>query len=223
MIIALLNQKGGVGKTTLALNLAAAAHLARKRTLLVDLDQQGSALDWYAARADQPESALSGLSTVKLDRVVSARQFRELADGYDVVILDGPARLGEITRAAAIAADLVVIPVQPGPFDLWAGNETLASLDQADNIRAEFDHGPVRRVWVVNRASTGTVLARQAPEVLKTAGTVAPVVVHQRIAFASSAAVGESVLTTDPGSPAAEEIRKLYAYLMRRRSRRRAA
>ncbi len=210
MIIALLNQKGGVGKTTLALNLASAAHLAGKRTLLVDLDRQGSALDWYAARSERPESKLAGLVTVKLDRVVSARQFAELGAGYDVLVLDGPARLGELTRSAAIAADLVVIPVQPGPFDLWAGGETLASLDQADAIRAELGRPPVTRTWVVNRASTGTKLARQAPAVLATAGAVAPTVVHQRIAFASSAAIGESVLTTDPDSPAAREVLGLY-------------
>ena len=213
MIIALLNQKGGVGKTTLALNLAAAAHLDRKRTLLVDLDRQGSALDWYAARAERPESLLAGLVTVKLDRVVSARQFYELADGYDVVVLDGPARLGELTRSAAIAADVVIIPVQPGPFDLWAGNETLASLNQADDIRAEFGRGPVQRLWVINRASAGTILARQAPSVLATAGEVASTVIHQRIAFASSAAIGESVLTVSPDSSAAREIRELYQRL----------
>jgi len=214
MIIALLNQKGGVGKTTLALNLAAAAHLDGRRALLVDLDSQGSALDWYAARSDRPDSPLSGLITVKLDRVVSAHQFAQLANSYDVVVLDGPARLGELTRSAAIAADLVAIPVQPGPFDLWAGGETLASLDQADAIRRELGRGPIGRVWVINRASTGTKLARQAPEVLATAGAVAPTIIHQRIAFASSAAIGESVLTTEPDGPAASEVLSLYRDLV---------
>ena len=64
-VISVILPKGGVGKTTLALNVAAAAHLAGKNTLLVDLDQQGSALDWYAARANRPDSKLAGLSTVK--------------------------------------------------------------------------------------------------------------------------------------------------------------
>jgi len=112
LTIAVLNQKGGVGKTTLATNLAAAAHLGRKRTLLIDLDQQGSALDWYNAR--QEGSKLAGLATVKFDRALSLPKYREIASGFDVVVLDGPPRLGTLTRSAAVLADIVVMPVRPG-------------------------------------------------------------------------------------------------------------
>lgn len=115
LTIAVLNQKGGVGKTTIATNLAAAAWLDGRRTLLIDLDRQGLALDWYAARAEG--SKLSGLAAVKVDKALAVPRFREITVGYDVVILDGPPRLGDVTRSAAVAADTVLVPVQPGPFD----------------------------------------------------------------------------------------------------------
>src|SRR6266545_854620 len=102
--IAVLNQKGGVGKTTLATNLAAASHLKGRRTLLIDMDRQGSALDWSAARLEG--SKLAGLAVVKLDKALALPRFREITEGYEVVFLDGPPRLGDITRSAAVAADV---------------------------------------------------------------------------------------------------------------------
>jgi chromosome partitioning protein len=207
LTISVLNQKGGVGKTTLATNLAAAAHLEGKRTLIVDMDRQGSALDWSAARGEK--SKLTGLTVVKVDKALGVPRFREMSNGYEVIVLDGPPRIGDITRSAACAADVVVMPVQPGPFDLWAAAETLELLDAADSIRAEMGRPPARRVFVINRASTGTVLARQAPEALADYGEIAAVI-HQRIAFPEAATVGESVLTIDPDGAASQEIRQLF-------------
>lgn len=224
LTIAVLNQKGGVGKTTIATNLAAAAKLEGRRTLLVDLDRQGSALDWSAARREG--SKLVGLATVKADKALAIQRFREITDGYDVVVLDGPPRLGDVTRSAAVAADVVLVPIQPGPFDLWAAAETLEVLDEADAIRAELKRQPARRLFVVNRAGINTVLAREAPAAIATRGEVAEAVVHQRIAFAEAAATGESVLTTEPDGQAADEIRALYKTIAKPRPtgrRRRAA
>ncbi len=205
LTIAVLNQKGGAGKTTLSTNLAAAAHLGGARTLLIDLDAQGSALDWYAARGDG--SRLEGLSVVKNDRAFALPRFRELSRGCDVVVLDGPPRLGDVTRAAAVAADVVVIPLQASALDLWAVQQTLELLDAADAIRAELERPPLRRVFVLNRAIAGTTLARQTQAIpaLEFAGTV-----HQRVAFPEATATGESVLTREEGGAAAYEIRRLW-------------
>jgi chromosome partitioning protein len=211
LTVAVLPQKGGSGKTTLAINLAAAAHLDGDRALVVDMDRQASAFDWSAARQDG--SPLDGLAVVKADRSMALPRFKEIARGYDYVFLDGPPRLGDVTQSAAVAADVAVMPIQPGPFDFWAVAETLESLDQADPIREQLGRPPIRRVFVLNRASTNTRLAREAEAELSKAGAELAGVVHQRIAFPDSASRGESVLTSPATSLAADDIRRLWRRL----------
>ena len=126
------------------------------------------------------------------------------------MILDGPPKLGEMTRSAAVAADIVLIHVKPGPFDLWGSAQTLKLLDAADETRADLSRRPVRRLFVINRAHRSANLSREAASSLEGRVPVASVVIHQRVAFAEAAAIGESVLTTQPNSPAADEIRRLY-------------
>jgi chromosome partitioning protein len=205
LTIAVLTQKGGAGKTTLSTNLAAAAHLGGARTLLIDLDVQGSALDWGAARGEG--SRLDGLTVMKADRALGLPRFREMSQGYGAVFFDGPPRLDPITRNAAVAADVVLVPLQASALDLWAIRQTIDVLDEADAIRAELSRAPIRRAFVLNRAIAGTGLARQVEglpdlEILAT--------VHQRIAFPEAAAVGESVLTREGTGAAAFEIRRLW-------------
>ncbi len=215
--VAVLNQKGGVGKTTLAVNLGAAAHVDGRRTLIVDMDVQGSAAEWYTARAD--DSKLAGLVVVKMDKRLTVPKFRELATGYDFVVLDGPPRLDEVTCSAAVAADVVLIPVSPGPFDLWATSSTLATLDRADEIREQLNRGRVRRAFVVNRAEVGTTLTKETPEVLGEHGDVLEVIIHQRIAFKRSALIGESVVTAGGDQAAESEIKGLYRAIAGRRTK----
>jgi chromosome partitioning protein len=217
LTIAVLNQKGGVGKTTIATNLAAAAFLGRHRTLLLDLDQQGSSLDWFRAR--QPSSKIRGLVTVKFDKPITVPQYREVTKGFDLVVLDGPPRLGAVTRSAAAIADLVVIPVTPGPYDLWALDETLPLLSEADAIAEQLGRRPAPRLFLINGAIINTKLARHIPEPLAEQSTNAEtsrVVVHRRVAFPEAASIGETVLNTQPTGPAAAEIRQLFATLTRR-------
>ncbi|WP_437804552.1 ParA family partition ATPase [Sorangium sp. So ce693] len=210
MTLAVLNQKGGVGKTTLSVNLAAAAHIEGHRTLILDLDAQGSALDWAAVRGES--SKLEGLAVAKADRALTVARFRELSQGFGVVVLDGPPRLGDVTRAAALASDVVVIPLRPGPFDWWAASETMGLLDSADGIRTELGKPPVRRLFVLNALDSRTTIGRAAIEALSQYGEVAPTIAP-RVAFAEAAAAGEAVLTTAPDSAAAAEIRALWAAL----------
>jgi chromosome partitioning protein len=205
--IAVVNQKGGVGKSTLATNLAAVAHLKGLRTLIIDLDRQGSAFDWYSQRPEG--SQLEGLSVVKADKPLALSRFREISSSYDMVIIDGAAKAGDLTRSAAVAADLVLIPVQPGPFDLWGSAETLEVLESADEIRHELRRPRVRRLFVLNRVVPNTLLAKEAPGSFDSM-PVARTTIQQRTVFARAAALGESVVTFAPTSPAAEEIQRLF-------------
>lgn len=210
--IAVLNQKGGVGKSTVAQNLAAAAHLGGRRTLVLDLDRQGTTFDWYAARV--PDSKLRGLDVRKADRVWSLPQFEEMVAGFDVVVCDGPARLSDVSTAAAVAADVVLVPMRVGMAEWWAATETTAMLDAADNLRKVLGREPVRRLFLLNDAFKQVSDTARAIEALTETVELLPVVLHHRIAFSRSLGLGESVLTTEPDGAAANETRALYAHLL---------
>jgi len=206
LTIAVLNQKGGAGKTTCATNLAAAAHLSGKRTLLIDMDAQSSAFDWGNTRPEG--SRLEGLTVTKNDCAIRLPHFRELARGYDVIILDGPPRLGDVTRSAAIAADVVLIPMRASAFDMWACAETLKLLDSADGTREEIHKRPVRRVFALNSAVRRTGVLRAGERALAdhhVAGSLG-----HRVAFSEAVAAGESVLTLEEKGEAAREVRRLW-------------
>jgi chromosome partitioning protein len=130
-IISVLNQKGGVGKTTLTVHLATALARAGERVLLVDADPQGSALDWSAARAGDPLFPVAGLPKASLHKDLPA-----LAANYSAVLIDGPPRVYDVARSAIMASDLVLIPVQPSPYDVWAAKEIVDLLAEGVPLQA---------------------------------------------------------------------------------------
>jgi chromosome partitioning protein len=200
MIIAVLNQKGGVGKTTLAVHIAAALAMQGARVLLVDADPQGSARDWAAARTGAPLFPVVGL-----DRPTIHRDLPQLAKDYDHVIIDGPPRVTDLTRSAMLAARLVLIPVQPSPYDVWACAEVVDILKEASVFTEK-----VKSVIVINRKIVNTAIGRDVAEALATYDLpVLKTTIAQRIAFADAATSGSTVLETEPQSLAAHEIEAL--------------
>ena len=203
MIVALLNQKGGVGKTTLALHLAAHWAGQGRRVLLIDADPQGSALDWSVRR--NRESLPRRFGVIGLARDTLHREVPDLARSTDDIVIDGPPRVAALMRSALLAADLVLLPVQPSPFDGWAAAEMLNLLHEARTFR----DGPAAR-FVVNRCATRTVLARETAAGLADHDPPAlATTIGQRIAFAEAARTGRLACEIAKGNRAATEIASL--------------
>ncbi|MFG1230405.1 ParA family partition ATPase [Xanthobacter wiegelii] len=205
MIVALLNQKGGVGKTTLALHLAGAWASRGERVTVIDADPQSSALDWSQQRSREGLPRLFGV--VGLARDTLHREAPELARDADHVVIDGPPRVATLMRSAVLATDLVLIPVQPSPLDGWASAEMLALLGEARIYRPEL-----AARFVLNRCGARTVLARETAETLADHDpSVLATTVGQRVAFAMSAQSGRLVSELDADGPAAREVTALAA------------
>ncbi|MFZ5668591.1 MAG: ParA family partition ATPase [Pseudomonadota bacterium] len=205
MIVALLNQKGGVGKSTLALHLAGEWARKGRRVLLIDADPQGSALDWSQQRAREGLPRLFGVVGLARDTLHS--EAPELARDADYVVIDGPPRVAGLMRSALLAADLVLIPVQPSPFDGWASAEMLSLLGEARIYRPQL----AARL-VLNRCGARTIIARETAETLADHDPpVLTTTVGQRVAFADAARSGRLVSEINGHSPAAREITALCA------------
>jgi chromosome partitioning protein len=204
VIIAVVNQKGGAGKTTIALNLAAALSAEGKRVLLIDADPQQTAQDWAAVRQKPPPFQVVGLA-----KPVLHRDLPRLAADYDHVISDGAPRNYEVARSAIAAADVVLIPVQPSGADFWASRETVGLVKEAHGFKETQ-----KSVFVVSRKIGRTVLGRDITEALAEfeipilqAGTT------QRVLYAETLTAGTTVIEQQPKGAAAEEIRSILAEL----------
>ena len=205
IVIGLLNQKGGVGKTTLAIHIADALARDGHRVLLVDADPQGSALDWAASRKGDARFAVAGLPRPSIRKELAV-----LGKGYDFVVIDGPPRVYAVAKSAISASDFVLIPVQPSPYDVWAAKEIVELIDE---VKEHLPH--LKSAFVINRKIANTALGRDVVSAL--AEYPIPVLesaICQRIGFAESAALGQTVLENSLGTPASLEIQALIRELM---------
>ena len=200
MIIGILNRKGGVGKTSLSTNLASALSLSGNRILLVDADPQESALDWQASREGETLFPVVGMAKPTLHKDIP-----ELARNYNHILIDGPPGINDVTRSAMMACDLVVIPVQPSPYDVWAADETVKLLTEIT-----IYNDSLKGLFVINRKIKNTALGRDVASALGDYPlTVAQTAITQRVVFAESAASGLSVLELAPEGPASQELNAL--------------
>ena len=205
MIIALLNQKGGVGKTTLALHLAGAWAAKGLRVILVDADPQASALDWSERRSHEGLPRLFGV--VGLARDTLHREVPDLARSADRLIIDGPPRVASIMRSALLATDLLLIPVQPSPLDGWASAEMLALLAEA-----RLSRSALAARFALNRCAARTVIARETAEAMSDQDPpLLATTIGQRVVFAEAAQTGRLASEIGADSAAAREIVALAA------------
>ena len=205
-VIAVLNQKGGSGKTTIATHLARSLQIDGHDVLLVDSDPQGSARDWAAVREDQP------VTVVGIDRPTIERDLKGVAQ-KDFVVVDGAPQAADLAVSAIKAATFILIPVQPSPYDIWATADLVDLVKQ----RIEITEGKLQAAFVVSRAIKGTKIGAEVNDAL--AGYGLPVLearISQRVIYPGTAAIGTTVLDDEPDGEAAKEIRALATEIVQK-------
>lgn len=197
--IALVNQKGGCGKTTLALHLAAAFWLAGENVLVLDLDPQASAAEWHDAR-DNPMPHVESVQPARLAKVVT--HAREISAG--VLVIDTAPHSEAAALEAARCADLVLVPCQPSIMDLRAMRKTVDLLKLVK----------VPAVAILNNVNPyGTVADEAAETITDTLGLpVCPIRIGDRVAYNRCLITGQVAQEIDPKSKAASEIEQLYMW-----------
>ena len=190
-VLALLNQKGGVGKTTLATNIATALAQQGQKVFYIDADPQGSGLDWSAARKSELLFPVVGVPKDTLHREIHA-----LAAPYDWVIIDGPPRVYNVAKSAIAASDMVVIPVQPS-LRRVAAKEIVDLITEVRVIKENL-----KAVFAINRKIVNTAIGRDVAEALASYSLpVLKSVVSQRVAFAETAADRSNSVGDQPAWP----------------------
>lgn len=203
--VSIISQKGGAGKTTLAIHLAVAAHQAKEVVVLFDADPQATASQWAEWRGDQGleepaviDCAAPGLLAKKLRGAAEA--------GATVAVIDTPPHADIMAREACKIADLVIIPCRPQAFDL-AAVQTTAELVRSSGKRAYvvFVGGPIKASNIYREAQEHIESHIGVP--------VAPVVLPNRAVFHHSTGIGRAAVETNPVGAGAEEVRGLWAWI----------
>jgi len=199
MIISFLNQKGGVGKTTLSINVA--GYLARQghRVLLIDADKQASASTWASIRDESP------FQVVSLARANMAKDAMQMAEDYTHTVIDGPPHAEEIARSCIIASDFVALPIEPSGLSTWASDLTVKQVREAQEFKPSLECG-----FVVSRKIGKTVIGRDIRNLAAQANVpILNAEIEQRVAFAESLTMGQTIFEWAPESAAAREIEAL--------------
>ena len=204
MIISFLNQKGGVGKTTLSINVATALALKKWKILLIDADPQNSSLDWATIRKKD------GLFTVvSITKPIIHKEVKKLIKDYDHIIIDGPPRIYDVAKSAIVSSDLVIMPVQPSPYDVWAASEVVNLIKEVSEPLEGIKD--IKCSFLINRKIVNTAVGRDVTQALEHYGMdVLENHICQRVAYVETAATGSTVIEgLGKDALASKEIYKL--------------
>ena len=214
MILTVGNTKGGVGKTTLALNIAIARALAGREVWLIDGDRQGTAQTSISIRADSGQTPGIACATY-FDGPVLRSQVQQQTRKFDDIIIDAGGRDSTSLRAAMILSDVILVPFQPRSYDVWALNDIAVLIDEARSVR-----DGLRAFAVLNCADPGESSTDNA----EAAAAVADVPqfeylatpIRRRKSFANAAGQGLSVLEIKPSDKkACDELNSLVSALFK--------
>ncbi|HEY1719897.1 MAG TPA: ParA family partition ATPase [Magnetospirillaceae bacterium] len=203
-IVAVAQRKGGAGKTTLVAQLGVAWSRQGLRVAMLDVDPQGSLTAWASVRQSSgrgPAPLIAAVQGWKLGVEID-----RLRNAYDLLVIDTPPHAETDARVAIRAADLMLVPLQPSPMDLWATGATLELAKQEKR----------RPLLVLNRLpARSNMIAFSHDRIAQEGLPLASVALGNRTAYVSSMAEGAGVAETEPSSPAAQEIESLTAEIAR--------
>ena len=204
MIVTVGNQKGGVGKTTIATNLAVISAMEDSNTLLIDADKQGSSMDFRSLRADS-------LKPVHAVQIVKPTIHTDISTftNFDHIFIDAGGRDSDTFRSAIMACDYFLIPVTPSPYDIWSSEETFKILRQA-RIYKE-----IKAAIILNQLIKNTNISKDVQQSLNDIAKeyevkVCDAMLYSRVAYKESVSEGKGVCEHSPGSKADQELRHLY-------------
>jgi chromosome partitioning protein len=201
-ILTIAQQKGGSGKTNIAINLAVTLSKMRYKVSVIDIDPQGSSTQWHNIREENLGKDYTGINFLTSQGWKVDSDILCLKNNNDFIIIDSPPHTQSDAKSAIRAASLVLIPVQPSPTDLWATKATI-DLCQKENIPYSV---------VLNRVSPNSKLASLAQSELN---NVLKTQIGNRVIFASSMSEGKSVIEIQPKGQATEEIKALTSEILK--------
>jgi chromosome partitioning protein len=196
-VVAIVNKKGGVGKSTLTGHLAVEAHRQGLSSVVADCDPQGNLADWYNDRVHVDDVGFLNSSVEELGTKLAA--LRKAVDSPDVVFIDTPPKINAAIKAAIALADHVLIPLRPSPHDLRAVRHTLKLVQEAGKPFS----------FALNGAQTPS-LTLDALAALEGASETEPAVLGQRVAFVRSMIDGRVAVEVDKRGKAAQEVTALW-------------
>ena len=199
MIISLVNQKGGVGKTTVAVNVASGLKRRNFSVLFIDADPQGSATKWHSIEGNNSFEILTH------PQPLYKHDVEEFSQNYDYVIIDSPPANGVIAKSILSVANLLIIPLSPSSLDIWSCLLTLEMIEEERPGNPDLD-----MKILINRKIPGTRVGREAREAMSIfKKDILTSELCHRVAYIDAMTYGVSVMQYAPNSKAAHEIETL--------------